>query len=527
MPSTVMNQAPAFSNINLFELDTPLREAVDREGASWAAALLAECGEVAGSEEGQEHARRAERNDPKLRTHDRSGRRIDEVEYDPSWGWLLRGGVERGIHALPWAKDAQSGSHVARGALLYLWTQLNPGVLCPISMTYSAIPALRIDKEISSQWEPRLTSLDFGTVALAGMAMTEKQGGSDVRANVTEAHPDGQGTYTLNGHKWFCSHPMGNVFLVLAQAPGGLTCFVVERGSGFHVMRLKDKLGTRSLASSEVEFIDLRAHRLGEEGRGVATIIEMVAHTRLDCVLGSAATMRKAVSEAVHYASHRMAFGATLVQQPLMQNVLSDLAVESEAATAAALRLARAYDETNNGPFRRLATAVLKYWICKRTTPVVVEALECLGGNGYTEDWPMAQLLRDSPLNSIWEGSGNVIALDILRTIVREPQAVEQFLAECELVRGANRRFDEHINRLTATLRVSDQPASPIDQWSARQLAGDLALALQGATLIANTPPAVSDAYCESRLHPQTAQTFGLLPRATDHQAVLARTLPT
>ena len=352
--------------------------------------------------------------------------------------------------------------------------------MCPVSMTYSAIPALRVDPELAAEWEPRLTLPDYERGALCGMAMTEKQGGSDVRAGTTRAEPAGDGAYELTGHKWFCSHPMGAVFLVLAQAPGGLSCFVVERGPGFELQRLKDKLGTRSLASSEVEFRGAPARLLGEEGRGVATIIEMVTHTRLDCVIGSAAGMRRGVAEAVHHARHRSAFGALLAEQPLMVNVLADLTVESEAATASALRLARAYDEDDRA-FRRFGTAVMKYWICKRATMHAAEALECLGGNGYVEESPMPQLLRDAPLNGIWEGSGNVISLDVLRALAREPEGLPAFLAECERGRGADARLDAHLDALPAALT----PLAGDDaQWSARRAVEALALAFQGSLLV-------------------------------------------
>jgi putative acyl-CoA dehydrogenase len=374
----VFNQPPPFQDVGFFEADVPLQEALEREGAGWAVDRVRDCGAVAGSAEAQEHARRAERNAPRLRTHDRYGHRIDEVELDPSWHWLLRGAVEREIHSLPW-REPRPGAHVARAALELLWTQADAGVMCPVSMTYSAVPALRTDPEIAAEWEPRLTVPDYDRGALCGMAMTEKQGGSDVRAGTTRAEPAGGGRYELTGHKWFCSHPMCDVFLMLAQASGGLSCFVVERGPGLEIQRLKDKLGTRSLASSEIELRGVPARLLGEEGRGVATIIEMVTHTRLDCIVGSAATMRRGVAEAVHHARHRSAFGAKLASHPLMINVLADLAVESEAATAAALRLARAYDEDDR-PLRRFGTAVMKYWICKRATPHAAEALECLGG---------------------------------------------------------------------------------------------------------------------------------------------------
>jgi putative acyl-CoA dehydrogenase len=516
----VFNQPPPLEDVNYFDADIALREGLEREGAGWAVDRVRDCGAVAGSAEAQEHGRRAERNAPRLETHDRYGRRIDRVDYDPSWHWLLRGAVEREIHALPW-REPRAGAHVARAALELLWTQANAGVMCPVSMTYSAIPALRTDPEIAADWEPRLTLPDYERAALCGMAMTEKQGGSDVRAGTTRAEPAGDGLFELTGHKWFCSHPMCDVFLVLAQAPGGLSCFVVERGPGFELQRLKDKLGTRSLASSEVEFRGAPARLLGEEGRGVATIIEMVTHTRLDCVIGSAAGMRRGVAEAVHHARHRSAFGARLAEQPLMLNVLADLAVESEAATASALRLARAYDEDDK-PLRRFATAVMKYWICKRATPHAVEALECLGGNGYVEESPLPQLLRDSPLNGIWEGSGNVISIDVLRALAREPEGLPAFLAECELGRGGDRRLDAHLDALPATLA---ELGGADAQWLARRAIEELALAFQASLLVRYAPPAVADAFCAGRLGDARGRAFGTLPRGIDGAAIVARAL--
>jgi putative acyl-CoA dehydrogenase len=402
-----------------------------------------------------------------------------------------------------------------------LWSQANAGVMCPVSMTYSAIPALRRDPELAAEWEPRLTLPDYERGALCGMAMTEKQGGSDVRANTTRAEPLSDGHFELTGHKWFCSHPMCDVFLVLAQAAAGLTCFVVERGPGMEIQRLKDKLGTRSLPSSEVEFRAAPARRLGEEGRGVATIIEMVTHTRLDCVIGSASGMRRGVAEAINHARGRAAFGTALVDQPLMLNVLADLALESEAATATALRLARAYDEEDNA-LRRFATAVLKYWICKRATPHAAEALECLGGNGYVEESPMPQLLRDAPLNGIWEGSGNVMSLDVLRAMVREPEGLPAFLAECELARGGDARLDAHLDALPATL---NELGGADAQWLARRAVEDLAVAFQASLLVRHAPAAVADGFCAGRLGDSRGRAFGTLPRGIDGRAIVARAL--
>ncbi len=519
----VVNQAAPYEDVNLLDDDAALAEALAREGGGWAVDRVRDAAGVAGSAEAMEHGRRAERHDPRLITHDRFGHRVDRIDYDPSWHWLLRGAVEREIHALPW-RDPRAGAHVARAALEYVWIQPNAGVLCPVSMTYSVIPALRKDPAIAAEWEPRLTRpvYDPDRPQLAGMAMTEKQGGSDVRANTTQAHLAGDGLYELVGHKWFCSHPSGAVFLVLAQAPGGLSCFVVERGPGFEIQRLKDKLGTRSLASSEVEFRGAPARMLGEEGRGVATIIDMVTHTRLDCVIGSAAGMRRGVAEAVNHARRRAAFGARLADQPLMINVLADLAIESEAATASALRLARAYDEADT-PLRRFGTAVMKYWICKRATPHAAEALECHGGNGFVEEGPMARLLRDAPLNGIWEGSGNVMSLDVLRAMAREPEGLPAFLAECELARGADARLDVHLDALPATL---GELGGADAQWIARRVVEDLALALQASLLVRHAPAAVADAFCAGRLGGGGGRAFGTLPRGVDGRAIVERALP-
>ncbi|MDQ3643937.1 MAG: acyl-CoA dehydrogenase family protein, partial [Actinomycetota bacterium] len=381
----VTNQAPPIAPYNVFEADVGLCEAIDREGAGWGIDRLRDIGALAGSPETLEHSERCERNEPVLRTHDRYGHRVDEVELDPSWHWLLRQAVEREVHSLPW-RDSRPGAHTVRAGLMYVWSQANSGVMCPVSMTYSVIPALRQSSEAAGEWEPRLVKPDYEAGALAGMAMTEKQGGSDVRANTTSAEPRPDGTYELTGHKWFCSYPPCDVFLTLAQTPVGLSCFLIEgRDPGFRIQRLKDKLGTRSLPSSEVEFHGVRGRLVGEEGRGVPAILRMVNHTRLDCLIGSAAGMRWGTVQAVHHARHRSAFGAPLAEQPAMRNVLADLAIESEAATATAMRVARAYDD-DDGPFRRFATAVSKYWVCKRAPGHAGEALECLGGNGYVEE---------------------------------------------------------------------------------------------------------------------------------------------
>jgi putative acyl-CoA dehydrogenase len=469
-----------------------------------------------------------------LVTHDRYGNRIDEVEFHPSWHSLMNVAVGAGIHASPWI-DPKPGAQVARAAAFAVWGQTEGGHGCPISMTHAAIPALRADQALYDEWFPRLTSLTYDpglrtpadkAGCLAGMGMTEKQGGSDVRTNTTRATPASDGTYRLTGHKWFTSAPMCDMFLVLAQAPGGLTCFVVPRvlpdgtRNTFRIQRLKDKLGNRSNASSEPEFDDTVAWRLGDEGRGVPTIIEMVAMTRLDCVMGSATVMRISVANATHHARHRQAFGRYLVDQPLMTAVLADLAVESEAATALMVRLAAAIDNEESA-FKRLGLAVGKYWVCKRGPSVAVEALECLGGNGYVEDFPMARVYREAPLNSIWEGSGNVNALDVLRALGREAGAWEAFRDEVALGTGADSRLDAAIADLdTALTDTSDV------EVRARRLVEQMALVLQGSLLVRFAPPPVADAFCASRLTGDWGHSFGTMPPGVDSRAIVERATP-
>ncbi len=520
----VLNQPPPLEPVNLFEVDLALQEALDREGGAWGVDRAREAGGVAGSVETREHARRAERNLPVLRTHDRYGNRIDEVDLDPSWHWLLRGAIEREIHGLPW-RSGQAGGHTVRAALFMLWSNGSDGVMCPVSMTYSAVRALRdAAPELAAEWEPRLTKPDYETGALAGMAMTERQGGSDVRANITRADPLDDLTYELHGHKWFCSYPPCDIFLVLAQAPGGLSCFLVERGPGMEFQRLKDKLGTRSLPSSEVEFRGIRGRLIGEEGRGVPAIIRMVNHTRLDCLLGSTVGLRRGTLEAIHHSRYRSAFGKLLVDQPAMRNVLADLAVESEAATVTAMRVARAYDEPDESAFRRFATAVMKYWTCKRAPAHAAEALECLGGNGFVEDSGMPLLYRDAPLNSIWEGSGNVAALDVLRAMAKEPEGLPAFLEECELARGGDPRLDAHIGQLRDRAAAVFSGEDP--QFEARRMVEELAVALQGSLLVRHSPPAVADAFCATRLAGEGGRVYGTLPPGVDAKAIIDRALP-
>jgi putative acyl-CoA dehydrogenase len=528
----VLNQSVPLEPFDPYATDLPLQEAVRRGHGGWGGDELETLSRLAGSPEAREHARRAERNEPRLIPYDRFGHRVDEVELDPSWHWLLGTAIEHGIHALPW-RDPRPGAHVVRAAQMMLWSHTNGGVMCPVSMTHAVVPALRDGAPaLAAEWEPRLTSGDYDSGAIAGMAMTERQGGSDVRANITRAEPVGDGEYELHGHKWFCSYPPCDVFLVLAQAPGGLSCFLVERGPGMEFQRLKDKLGTRSLPSSEVEFRGVRGRLVGEEGRGVKAIIRMVNHTRLDCLLGSTTVMRRGVVEAIHHARHRSAFGTRLVDQPAMTNVLADLAIESEAATAAALRVAGSYDR-DEAAFRRFGTAVMKYHVCKRAVPHAGESLECLGGNGYVEDSGLPLLYRDAPLMGIWEGSGNVAALDVLRALVTEPEGLPAFLGECRLAAGGDRRLDAHLTGLEQELDglFADTDGRSVEQrtydaqFMARRIVEDLGFALEASLLVRHAPPAVADAFCATRLGGAGGRAYGTLPPTVDATAIVDRAL--
>jgi putative acyl-CoA dehydrogenase len=536
----VQNQPPPLEAYDVFSADTALVEAVARHEAGWADERLTAIGTLAGSAEAQEWGRLANDVPPVLHTVDRYGRRVDEVEFHPAWHQLMQVAVSNGLHASSWV-DERPGAQVARAAAFSVWSQVEGGHGCPISMTHAAVPALRVDPALAAEWVPRLTSYsyDFGLRApqdkagcLAGMGMTEKQGGSDVRTNTTRAVAQADGTYLLTGHKWFTSAPMCDVFLVLAQAEAGLTCFLVPRvlpdgaRNTFRIQRLKDKLGNRSNASSEPEFDNTVAWRLGDEGRGVRTIIEMVMMTRLDCVIGSTSLLRACVAQASHHARHRQAFGSYLIDKPLMRNVLADLAIESEAATVLMARLAAATDsgfagDATEAAFRRIGLAVGKYWICKRGPAVAAEALECLGGNGYVEDFPMARLYREAPLNSIWEGSGNVNALDVLRALAREPQALEAFFNEVAAASGADHRLDT----AAAVVRTELDDLGDIEV-RARRLVERMALVLQGSLLVRYSPPAVADAFCASRLGGDWGNCFGTLPPTTDLEAILERSAP-
>jgi putative acyl-CoA dehydrogenase len=536
---TVENQVPPLVGHDVYSTDRALTEAVARHADP---ALLAEItgeltelGLAAGSSQAQAWGEQANSSSPVLRTHDRYGNRIDEVEFHPAWHRLLGHAVSAGLTDA-WSRP---DGHLRRAAGFMVWSQVEAGHGCPVSMTHAAVPALRTDPELAAEWEPRLGSRVYDQRlvapggkpgALFGMGMTEKQGGSDVRSNTTRARPLAEdGAYALTGHKWFCSAPMSDGFLVLAQAPGGLTCFLLPRvlpdGSRnvFAIQRLKDKLGNRSNASSEVEFHDTWARRVGEEGRGVATIIEMVAATRLDCALGSAALMRQAVAQAVHHATYRQAFGGPLIDKPLMVNVLADMALESEAATATVLRLAASYDEGSEQEraFRRLAVAVTKFWVTKRCPVVAAEALECLGGNGYVEESGMPRIFRESPLNSVWEGSGNVQALDVLRVLQREPQALNAFLGEIGISRGADHRLDAAAKDLLTDLGDLEGMES-----RARRIVQRMALVLQGSLLVRYAPAPVADAFCASRLGGDWGSTFGTLPHTLDLRSVVDRARP-
>ncbi len=544
---TVFNQVPPLEDVDVFASNLPLVEATEREGAGWVSERASALGRFVGGEPQQLWGRLANENRPVLRTFDRYGHRIDEVEFHPAWHQLMRMGVEHELHSLPWTSSEPS-PHTARAALYMTAMQAEAGFACPITMTFAVVPALRAQPELAAEWEPLVTATTYDPrlipasekgSAISGMAMTEKQGGSDVRANTTIATPvNGGGAgaeYEIVGHKWFCSAPMSDFFLVLAQTDDGLSCFLMPRilpdGSrnAFHIQRLKDKLGNHSNASSEVEFHGAWARMVGEPGRGVPTIIEMVGHTRLDCVIGSAAGMRVGVVGALHHTAHRSAFGKTLIDQPLMRNVLADLCLESEATTALAMRLARAYDEAREDAdagedhsdaqlFKRLATAVGKFWTCKRAPNHAFESLECLGGAGYVEESGMPRLYREAPLASIWEGSGNVMSLDVLRALTRSPRSLEVFFDEVEQARGADARLDARV------VRLKDQFTDPATlEERARRVVEGMALCLQGSLLVRNAPPAVADAFCASRLADDGGLEYGTLPAGVDFEGIIAR----
>jgi putative acyl-CoA dehydrogenase len=549
----VFNQAPPFGDLNLFRCDPAMREGLAREGGAWAAESLDRLGEQLGSAAVLDLGRLANEFSPRLVNFDRSGRRIDEVEFHPAWHELMRLLIENGAHSLPW-EAPRAGAQVARAAAYLLFGQVENGSQCPVTMTYASVPALRQNEAIASRWLPKILSRDYDPRslpieqkrgALIGMGMTEKQGGTDVRANTTRATridpagararfgEQGEGAWSIVGHKWFFSAPQSDAHLILAQTDdggsAGLSCFFVPRflpdGSrnAIRVQRLKNKLGNRSNASSEVEFLDAVGWMIGREGRGIPTILEMGSHTRLDCVLGSAGIMRAALCHALHHARGRSAFGRKLSEQPLMQNVLADLALESEAATGFALRLARCFDEQadpQQALLGRILTPAGKYWLCKRGPAFGAEAMEVMGGNGYVEDGPLARLYREFPVNSIWEGSGNVMCLDVLRGFAKGPDVRDALAAELGLAAGVDPRYDAYCARLLESL-----PAASQEEFGARRLAEQLVVAVQAGLLLRHAPAFVADAFVASRVARDVGGAFGRLPAGVDCAAILARAL--
>ena len=536
----VSNQAPPLENYNLFGRNRPLQEAVQREGAGAAVTWLADRGAELGTAEMIALGAAANRNPPTLKLFDTAGRRRDEVEFHPAYHELMGYLKRHGVAAGPWAQPGP-GAHVKRAALFMMCAEIEDGTLCPTTMTYAVVPALARDPAIAAEWLPRIFAADYDPRFIPaagkrgvtlGMGMTEKQGGSDLRSNTTTAQPLGNREYRIVGHKWFFSAPMSDAFLILAQAPGGLSCFFLPRFTpdgavnDIRIQRLKDKLGDRSNAGSEVEFWGARAWLVGDEGRGVPIILEMGTYCRLDCALGTAGLMRQAVSQALHHAAHRVAFGKRLADQPLMRNVLADLALESEAATALALRLAGAFDAQDDEAqslLRRILTPAAKFWICKRGPALAAEAMEVLGGNGYVEDGPMARIYRQMPLNSIWEGSGNVMCLDVLRAMAKHPRCLEALAAEVAPAMGRDGRYDAFADRLKDDLRRPENI-----EGRSRRLTQAIALLVQGALLLRFAPDGVADAFCASRFAPSDfgGGAFGNLPGGSDVAAIIERAWP-
>ncbi|HUK07508.1 MAG TPA: isovaleryl-CoA dehydrogenase [Stellaceae bacterium] len=536
-----LNQPPPLVDYNLFTTDAALREAVTREGAQWAAADLTKLGAELGLADTLEWGAAANRHTPELHSFDRYGQRRDEVEFHPAWHRMLALAVAHGLHTSPWAAP-QPGAHVARAAGAYMLTQVESGVYCPVAMTYGAVPTVRREAALAQEWLPRLYSRRYDerfrpapekTGALMGMGMTEKQGGSDLRANVSCAEPSGEGdrSYRITGHKWFLSAPMCDAFLMLAQTAKGPTCFLVPRWcpdgtrNGLHLQRLKEKLGNRSNASSEVELVQAWARIVGDEGRGIPIIIEMSNHTRLDCAVSSAGLIRQATVQAIHHARHRTAFQRRLVDQPVMANVLAELALESEAATALAFRLVRAYDrlaDPAEALLARLLTPIAKYWNCKRAPAAILEALEVLGGNGYVEESNLPRLYREAPVNAVWEGSANIICLDVRRVAERTPEAVSALLDELRRARGGHAALDAHLNVLDADLAKT----IGTDESQARRVVGGAALALQAALLVQHAPPELADAFCRTRLVDGAPAALGTLPSGLDFAGIIERAMP-
>ncbi|BBP79537.1 MULTISPECIES: acyl-CoA dehydrogenase family protein [Pseudomonas] len=535
----VTNQPPSLDGTNLYRIDLPLQEWSQRFGAGWAQARIDRYGALAGGPL-MEAGFLANQNKPVFVSHDRYGHRQDLVEFHPAYHELMRTAIEHGLPSLPWT-DPRDGAHVARAAMTYLHSQAEAGTGCPLTMTFACVPALKLQADLAGQWLPSILSTEYDprNIGIAhkrgatiGMAMTEKQGGTDVRANTTRAYPVGAGgpgqAYELVGHKWFCSAPMCDAFLTLAQTDKGLTCFLLPRHrpddsrNQFYIQRLKNKLGNCSNASSEVEFRGALAWMIGEEGRGVPTIIEMVAMTRFDCMVGSSALMRQALTQASHHCAHRLVGGRVLGEQPLMQNVLADLALESEAALALSLRMGRALDrlgDEHEAKFARLVTAVGKYWICKRAPAMINEAAECMGGAGYVEDSILPRLYREAPVNSTWEGSGNVQCLDVLRSLSKEPGVLEVLFSELGDGHG-----DKHLARHIEHLKLAFTDTHDI-QYRARQLTEDIALALQAKLLLEAGNSAVSDGFIASRLG-TGGRVYGTLPRGVNVEAIVARSTP-
>ncbi|MCP3853614.1 MAG: DNA alkylation response protein [Actinomycetia bacterium] len=546
MPAGSDNMVSPLEPYNLFTTDPVLANAIEREGGGRGADhdLLVEFGERVGSDEVFEWGHLANRHSPELVTHDRNGNRVDEVEFHPAYHSLMELSVSAGIHCMRYEREPGDGGYVTRNALMYLISQVEVGHCCPTSMTGAVMPALRHQPDLAEVWGPRLVSRSYDprlivpdqkTGSLMGMGLTEKQGGSDVRANTSTAAPVNGGgpggEHRLTGHKWFTSAPMSDAFLTLAQAPKGLSCFLVPRilpdGSrnSLHFQRLKDKLGNRSNASGELEYTDAAGWMVGEEGRGVPTIIEMVNGTRIDCTNWSAAMMRQAVAQAAWHVSHRTAFGANLIDKPLMQNVLADLELEAEAATLMTARISGAYDRSAIDPdeaaLARLGTAVAKYWLTKRAAPVAREALECVGGNGYVEESILPRLYREVPLNAIWEGAGNVIALDVLRAMARSPQSTDVFLAELGRAQGADPILDAAVARLRSTIVELDTAEA-----NARRLVEQMAMCWAAALLVQHGDSAASDAYVRSRLGGDWGSELGTLPPDAALEAIARRALP-
>jgi putative acyl-CoA dehydrogenase len=531
MPATheVLNQSAPLEGYNLLQTNAALGEALafnlPRARLGGARERLAALGEELGRRETFALACAANRYPPELRTHDPQGRRRDEVEFHPAWHALMAMALRHGLHSAPWAEPGP-GAHVERAAGYLLYSEVENGTQCPVTMTYGSVPALNANPAIASQWLPRIYSRK-PDAALIGMGMTEKQGGSDVRANTTKAEPLGGGRYAITGHKWFLSAPMCDAWLVLAQAPGGLSCFFMPRlleggeRNAVRVQRLKDKLGNRSNASSEVEFEGARATLLGEEGRGVPMILEMGVYTRLDCAIGTAGLMRQALAQALWNAGQRQAFGRLLKDQPLMQNVLADLALESEAATALVLRLARAYDSESEQALRRVLTPAAKFWVCKRGAHFAQEAMEAIGGNGYVEEQVLARIYREMPLNSIWEGAGNVMCLDVLRALRKAPDVIEAVAAELDAAAGRSRAYDDFCASLKDRLADAAEHES-----AARRLTQDLALALQASLLARHSAGEVFEGFVRSRLGAAWTGAFGTLGPLTPFDALIARAMP-